>query len=230
MAKIVRAISVFSATSGNAGRRDGRELRHLRIVGARHAHHLGVRAAGANLHPVVLQQLDGDIAIGQQLDVVVKLARGNGACARLLHLHRGAGADRLVEIGRGDVQPVALGLDQKVRQNRNRGLALHHALRRGEFLHQFLAAYGNLHRCPLRGRLLHFCFHDRHSPTLALEARFRSLATLYNTLAASGSGCLFFFLIVFIRALTWAWKTGVASLDSVAPICWPASIAALGLP
>ena len=115
---------------------------------------------------MVVKQLDGDVAIGQQLDVVVELAGGNGAGAGLLDLDGGAGADGLVEVGGGDVQPVAIGLDEKVGQNGNGGLALHHALRGGEFLHQFLAAYGNLHRCPLRGRLLHFSFHDRHKPTL----------------------------------------------------------------
>ena len=64
---------------GDAGGRDRGELRHLGIIGARHADHLGVGAAAANLHPVVFKQLDGDIAVRQQLDVVVELARGNGA-------------------------------------------------------------------------------------------------------------------------------------------------------
>jgi hypothetical protein len=36
-----------------------------------------------------------------------------------------------------------------------------------------------------------------------------TLATLYNTKASGGSGFLLFFLIVFIRALNCAWKTGV---------------------
>ena len=146
----------------NAGDRDRGKLGNLRIVGARHADHLGVRAAAANLHPVIFKQLDRDIAVGQELDVVVKLARGNRAGAGLFYFDGGAGADGLVEIGRGDVEAVFVGFEEKVGQNRDRGLALDHALRGREFLHQILAAYGNLHRCPLRGRLLNFSFDAWH--------------------------------------------------------------------
>ena len=80
---MVRAMRVLSATSGDAGGGDGGKLGNLGIVGARHADHLGVGAAAANLHPVVFKQLDGDVAVGQQLDVVVELARGDGAGAGL---------------------------------------------------------------------------------------------------------------------------------------------------
>ena len=108
---MVRAMSVAQRDERNAGSGDRGKLGNLRIVGARHADHLGVGAAAANLHPVILKQLDGDVAVGQELDVVVKLARGNGAGAGLFHLDGGAGADGLVEIGGGNVQPVFVGLD-----------------------------------------------------------------------------------------------------------------------
>jgi hypothetical protein len=61
-------------------------------------------------------------------------------------------------------KPVVFRFEEKVRQNRNGGFALDHALRRREFPYQILAAYGNLHRCPLCGRLLDFGFTDRHTP------------------------------------------------------------------
>ncbi len=115
---MVRAMRVLRADGGDAGGGDRGELRDLGIIGARHADHLGVGAAAANLHPVVFKQLDGDVAVGQQLDVVVELARGNGAGARLFDLDGGAGADGLVEIGGGDVEPVAFSLEKKIGQNR----------------------------------------------------------------------------------------------------------------
>ncbi len=168
---MVRAMRVLSASVRDAGGGDGGKLRDLGIVGAGHADHLGVGAAAADLHPVVFEKLDGDVAVRQELDVVVELARGDGAGAGLFHLDRGAGADGLVEVGGRDVQPVALGLDEKVGQNRDGGFALHHTLRSGKLSHQILAAYGNFHRCPLRGGLLNICFNDRHRPILVPEAR-----------------------------------------------------------
>jgi len=52
---------------GDAGGGDGGEFGNLRVVGAGHADHFGVGAAGANLDPVVVEQLDGDVAIGEDL-------------------------------------------------------------------------------------------------------------------------------------------------------------------
>ncbi len=202
---MVRAMSVLSATSGNAGGRDGGELGNLGVVGARHADHLGVGAAAANLHPVIFKQLDGDVAVGQELDVVVELARGDGAGAGLFHLDGGAGADGLVEIGGGDVEAVALGLDEKVGENRDGGFALDHALRCGEFLHQILAAYGNLHRCPLRGRLLYFSFHGWHLDSPTPEAA--SYALTVQQLAGSRKRRRYITPIVAMSRRKGAWKT-----------------------
>ena len=65
----------------------------------------------ANVDPMVLQQLDGDIAVGQQFDVVVQLAGGNGAGAFALHLGGARGAQAEIEIGGGDGQPVVRSLE-----------------------------------------------------------------------------------------------------------------------
>jgi hypothetical protein len=130
---------------GDAGGGERGKLRHLGIVGAGHADHLGVGAAGADLHPVVVKQLDGDVAFGQELDVVVELAGGDGAGAWLFDLDGGAGADGLVEVGRGDLQALAIGFDEEVGEDGDGGFALDHALGGGKLSHQFLTADGYLH-------------------------------------------------------------------------------------
>ena len=124
-------------------------------VGARHADHLGVGAAGADLHPVVVHQLDGDVAIGQQLDVVVELARGDGAGAGLLHLGRAAGADGLVEIGGGDGELVVRRLEEEVREDGDGGFALDHGLRRRQFAQKFGAGDGDFEVSGGRGWWCH---------------------------------------------------------------------------
>ena len=58
---------------------------------------------------MVLQQLDGDIAVGQQLHVVIQLARWNGARAFPLHLGRARGPQAEIEISGGNGQPVVGG-------------------------------------------------------------------------------------------------------------------------
>jgi len=58
----------------NAGGGDGRKLR-TGIVGACHANDFGIGAAAADLDPVVVKQLDGNVAVGEQFDVVVEFAR-----------------------------------------------------------------------------------------------------------------------------------------------------------
>ncbi len=115
----------------------GGKLGHLGEVGAGHADHLGVGAAGADLHPVVVHQLDGDVALGEQLDVVVELARGDGAGAGLFDLGRAAGAQALVEIGGGDGETAGVafargGFKEEVREDGDGRLALDDALRGGE--------------------------------------------------------------------------------------------------
>jgi hypothetical protein len=94
---------------------------------------------------ILVLELDGDVAVGEQLDVVVELAGGDGAGAGLFHLDGGAGADGLIEVGCGDLQPVAIGFNEEVGEDGNGGLALHHALSGGELSHQFLTADGYLH-------------------------------------------------------------------------------------
>ena len=154
----------------DAGDGERRKLWHLGIVGACHADDLGIRSAAADLNPVILKQLDGDVSVGQQLDVVIEFSGGNRAGAGLFYLDCGTGANGLIEVSRSDVEAVVLCLEEKVGQDRNGGLAFDNALCRREFLHQILAAYGNLHRCPLCGRYFYFGFDQRHTPTFSSKA------------------------------------------------------------
>jgi hypothetical protein len=71
---------------GNLDVSYGGQLGNLGIVGATEADHLGVGAAGADLDPVVVEELDGDVAFWEELDVVVELAGGDGAGAGLFDL------------------------------------------------------------------------------------------------------------------------------------------------
>ena len=121
----------------------------LRVVGAAEADHLGVGAAGADLDPVVVEELEGDFAVGQELDVVVELARGDGAGAGLLDFGFGGGADGLVEVGGGDVDLAAFGavgyFNEKVGEDGDGGFALDDGLDGGELFEQILTGYRDFH-------------------------------------------------------------------------------------
>ena len=83
---------------------------------------------------MVVLELDGDVAVREQLDVVVELARGNGAGAGLLHLGAAGGLDGLVEVGGRDGEAAFrfVGFEQEVRQDGDGGLALDDGLGGGE--------------------------------------------------------------------------------------------------
>ena len=76
-----------------------------------HADHLGVGTAAANADPVIFQQLDGDVGVGQQLHVVVKFARGDRAGAFFFYFGAARGAQAEIEVGRGERQAVPRGLE-----------------------------------------------------------------------------------------------------------------------
>jgi hypothetical protein len=109
---------------------------------------------------VVVHQLDGDVALGEQLDVVVELAGGDGAGAGLFDLGRAAGAQALVEIGGGDGEAAGItlaggGFEEEVREDGNRRLALDDALRGGELPEQLGARNGDLEVAGGRGDGVH---------------------------------------------------------------------------
>src|SRR5208283_5773293 len=93
---------------------------------------------------MVVHQLDRDVALGQQLDVVVELARGNGACAGLLDFGRATGAYALVEVGGGDGERVVCRLEEEVGEDGDGRLALDDRLSGGQLAQQLGAGYGDL--------------------------------------------------------------------------------------
>ena len=93
---------------------------------------------------MVVHELHGDVAIGQELDVVVEFARGDGAGAGLLDLRRATGAQRLVEVGGGDGERAVCGFEEKVREDGDGRLALDDGLRGGELAEQLGARDGDL--------------------------------------------------------------------------------------
>ena len=99
-----------------------------------HANHFGDRAAGADIDPVIFQQLDADVAIAEEFDVIVKLAGRDGTCAILLDRSRATGAEAEIEVGGRDGQHTVGGLKEKIGQDGDGRLAFDHALGRSEFL------------------------------------------------------------------------------------------------
>ena len=62
--------------------------------------------AANNSYVTALQQLDADLAVAQQLHVIVELAGGHRAGTVFLHLRRARGPQAQVKIGGGDGKTV----------------------------------------------------------------------------------------------------------------------------
>jgi hypothetical protein len=101
----------------------------------------------ANLHPVVLQLLDGDIAFGKQLYVVIEFARGDGAGAFFLH-RGGAGRTQTeIEVGCGDGKPSPAASKRKFERIGIVVLRSTTPLRRGELSQQLSLGNDDFHSC-----------------------------------------------------------------------------------
>ena len=115
---------------------------------------------------MIVHQLDRDIAVAQQLDVVIELARRDGAGARLFNFGLAGGLDALVEIGRGDGQlafvAIRRSLKQEVREDGDGRFTLDDGLGRGQLPQQFGAADADLHGKALSGVLVCFKSYGWH--------------------------------------------------------------------
>lgn len=105
-----------------------------------------MRSPAADLNPVVFKGLDREIAFREQLHVVKEFAARNCAHSRLLDRRRAGAAKADVEIGGGELQDIARGLQQDMGKDRDRGPAVNGALNLGQLLEQVLPAHHKLRR------------------------------------------------------------------------------------
>ena len=136
---------VFSSSSGIVYASPHVHRRQRRVVLGRQTEEAELRGAGLDEHRVVFLQRHVDVFVGKRADDVEEALRFDGHAAGRGDA-RGAGAeDRDVEIGRGDLQPSVGGLEQDVRQNRNRRALLDDSLAKLEFLLKIRFSDGQLH-------------------------------------------------------------------------------------
>jgi hypothetical protein len=213
--RAVERVAGFFVRNGEDGARDegaqrgngdlddstGRELRNLGEVGAGHADHAGIGAASTDLDPVVLEELDGHIAVGEEADVVVKLARWDGAGAGLFDFGGAGGADALIEIRSGDDDLVVVGLEQKIGEDRDGGFAFDDALRGGELTQKILTADGDLHSRSLNR---FFLFDSRHDGIPQIDW---THCTPGGAAIRKGTGAQFHSRVMWLECSLW--KTGL---------------------
>ena len=89
---------------------------------------IGLTITG-DLHPVIFEQLELDFLIREQSNKLEQLFCRDGAGALFFHLGFARRADAELEVRRGDVEAITLGLAEKIREDRDRGLALDNPLR-----------------------------------------------------------------------------------------------------
>src|SRR5262249_34590041 len=107
--------------------------------------HASARTPGDETRPMVLLNLDLNVAVREQTHIVQKLPGRNRPSAGLLHPRRTCAADPQLEIGSRQHYAFAVGLYQDVRQDGNRRLPLDHPLRQVQFPNQLCSADREFH-------------------------------------------------------------------------------------
>src|SRR4029077_10273891 len=125
--------------------RESRERGEI-ILG--HSHELVGLAVGDDLHPVVLELLQADLALGKKADKLEKFLRRDRRRAILLDLGLAGGADGELEVGGGDGEAAALRFAEKVRENGDGGLALDDALGQRKLVEKLVPLYAEFHFRP----------------------------------------------------------------------------------
>ena len=121
-------------------------IRQRRKILARQRLHPRVETVRRDLD-AVLVLLDPDVRFRQRLDDLVELLRRQRQRAAFGDRRLTPAAQRDFEIGRQHPHFVALRLDQHVREDRNRVLALDDALEKLQFSQKVILADNKFHRC-----------------------------------------------------------------------------------
>jgi len=79
-----------------------------------HADHLRLAAAGFDIDPIVFGQREEHVALGEQLEVVVKLPRRKGDCSVFGNGGRAGGPQTAIQVGSSDVQRSTVSLEKDV--------------------------------------------------------------------------------------------------------------------
>ena len=119
----------------------GKNREFLRVE----ADHLEHGLAAADLHPVVVQPLQLDGLLGELADDLEQLPRVHRNAPGGDDLAVDACPDSHLEIGGGDPNPVGVGLDQHVGQDRHRVAPFHRSLGPGQRAQEVFSFGSNLH-------------------------------------------------------------------------------------
>ena len=151
-----------------------RHRRKRRKIFLGHADEFVFLSIADDLNPVILEQLDLDLAFGQQAHEFQKFLRRDGAGAFFFDLGFAGRADAQLKVGRRDGDAAALGFDQKIGKNRDCRLALHDTLRGAEFVQQRGLCYAEFHGLVFLacGSCCGHSAFPRRCPPLAYSTRF----------------------------------------------------------
>ena len=122
-----------------------RHLRQLRKTFARHARNPRPGPPAHQARPLVVLQLHLQIGVRQQAHVIQQPLGWNRPRALLLHPRRTGRANPQLQIRGRQIDPIPGRFHQHVRQDRDRGLLLNHALRQVQFSNQIRLADCELH-------------------------------------------------------------------------------------
>src|SRR6185437_9715841 len=113
-----------------------RHLREFRKAFARHTRNAGTRTAANKTRPLIFGELHLNIRIRKEAHVIEQPPSRDGARAILLDSGRARATDAQFQVGGGEPYLILICFDQNVREDRDGGLPLHHALSESQLAYQ----------------------------------------------------------------------------------------------